>query len=123
MDIKEILLRFSLIASLSEEEAAPWVSICSEAAGEIRRLMKDATKEEENGVRLNAAAAALALYRYTVYRASAEEMSSFSAGDIKINSDKKIMVEMALKIWLDAKRSISDLINDDEFLVGQVNII
>ncbi len=123
MDIKEILLRFSLIASLSEEEAAPWVSICSEAAEEIRRLMKDATKEEENGARLNAAAAALALYRYTVYRASAEEMSSFSAGDIKINSDKKIMVEMALKVWLDAKRSISDLINDDEFLVGQVNII
>ena len=123
MDIKEILLRFSLIASLSEEEAAPWVSICSEAAEEIRHLMKDVTKEEENGARLNAAAAALALYRYTVYRASAEEMSSFSAGDIKINSDKKIMVEMALKVWLDAKRSISDLINDDEFLVGQVNII
>lgn len=123
MDVQEILLRFALIADLGQEEAAPWISICSEAADEIRSLLKDLLTEADNSTRLNAAAAALTFYRYTLYRASGAGMNDFSAGDIKVISDKKTTVEMALRIWIDAKKTIMDLIDDNEFLAEQVKII
>lgn len=123
MDIQEILKRFALIASLSDEEVSPWLPICSEAEEDIRRMLKDPLAEEQNGMRLNAAAAALVYYRYTVYRASGEGMNDFAAGDIKVTIDKKTMVDLAYRVWLDAKALILDLINDNEFLAERVSIV
>lgn len=123
MNVQEILMRFALIANLNLEEAAPWISICSEAEQELRALLKDASLEQANSMRLNAAAAALAFYRYTLYRASGSGMNDFSVGDIKVVEDKKTSVELAKRIWEESKLTVLDIIVDNEFLVGQVKII
>ncbi len=116
MKLQNIVKRFSIIANISFEEAFPWTEVCEEAADEIRRHLKSEIDETEHHRRLEAAAAALAFYRYVIYRASGGGMESFTAGEIKIKSDAKTSVKMALAVWKDAKHSIADLLNDDDFM-------
>ena len=123
MNIQEILMRFALIADLNLEEAAPWLPICSEAAEEIRGQLKNAADEATHARRLTAAAAALAFYRYTLYRASGSGMDTFSAGDVKITSDKKNSVQIAQSVWCNARNTVSDVLKDDGFLFEQVKFV
>ena len=116
MNLQNIVKRFSIIANLSFEEAFPWTEICEDAANEIRIHLKSGVDESEHSRRLDAAAAALAFYRYIIYRASGGGMESFTAGEIRIKADAKTSVKVALSVWKDAKHSIADLLNDDEFM-------
>lgn len=116
MDLQEILTRFALIASLNLEEAAPWMTICNEAASQLRSKLKDPTAESSNSERLNAAAAALSFYKYTMYRSSGLGMNNFSIKDIKINADNKLSISAAKSILNDAMSDIHDLLLDDDFL-------
>ncbi len=116
MNLQDIVKRFSIISNLSLEEAFPWTQVCEEAAEEIRLHLKKGVDENEHHRRLDAAAASLAFYRYVLYRASGGGMESFTAGEIRIKTDAKTSVKMALAVWKDAKHSISDLLNDDEFI-------
>lgn len=116
MDLQEILTRFALIANLNLEEAAPWITICNEAASQLRSKLKDPDSEDKNSERLNAAAAALSFYKYTIYRSSGLGMNNFSIGDIRINSDSKISIDTAKSILDDAMSDIHDLLLDNDFL-------
>lgn len=116
MNLQNIVKRFAIIANISLEEAFPWTEICEEAADEIKAHLKNDVDETEHHRRLDAAAAALGFYRYVLYRASGGGMESFTAGEIRIKSDAKTSVKMALAVWKDAKRSIADLLNDDDFM-------
>lgn len=115
MELQNIVKRFSIIANLSFEEAFPWTEVCEESYDEIKSHLKSGVDENEHHRRLEAAAAALSFYRYVIYRASGEGMESFTAGEIKIKADAKTSVKIALTVWKDAKRSIADLLNDDDF--------
>jgi len=120
LNLNEIIKRFSIIADLSWDEASPWTSVCEDACLEIRSNLRDDVKEEDNERRLNAAAAALAFYRYVLYRCSGGGMESFTAGEIRIKTDAKTHAKMAYNVWLDAKRSISDLLKDTEFMFERI---
>lgn len=120
MNLQNIVKRFSIIANISLEEAFPWTEICEEAADEIKSHLKSDVDEDKHRRRLDAAAAALAFYRYILYRASGGGMESFTAGEIRIKSDAKTSVKMALTVWKDAKHSIADLLNDDDFMFETV---
>ena len=123
MNIQEILERFALIANLTLEEASPWYRTCEDAMYEIESKLKPNVDKETNGRRLNIAAAALGFYKYVLYRASGCGMDSFSAGDINIKSDKKTSVDMAYKVWQDAKRNVADILEDDNFLFERIEEI
>ncbi len=120
MNLQNIVKRFAIIANISFEEAFPWTEICEEAADEIRTHLKSNISENDHSRRLDAAAAALAFYRYVLYRASGGGMESFTAGEIRIKTDAKTSVKMALAVWKDAKHSIADLLNDDDFMFETV---
>lgn len=120
MELQNIVKRFSIIANISFKEAFPWTGICEEAADEIRAHLKSSVNESDHSRRLSAAAAALAFYRYVLYRASGGGMQSFTAGEIRIKADAKTSVKMALAVWKDAKHAIADLLNDDDFMFETV---
>lgn len=121
MNLQEILERFAIIAGLSLEETAPWTLLCEDACGEIRRNLKTGINEPDNARRLNVAAAALAFYRYVLYRVSSGGMESFTAGELRIKTDAKSAVKMAYGVWKDAKKSISDLISDNDFMFERID--
>lgn len=120
MDIQQVIDKFALIADLTLEETVPWISLCKESMEEIESHIKEGVDKETNSRRLSTAAASLGFYRYTLYRASGGGMESFSVGDIKVSSDKKSCVEAAYRVWRDAKASVADLMEDDDFVFERV---
>ena len=119
VELQEILKRFRLYATLTDEEAAPWLSLISDAAADIRRMART-RPDAEAAARLQRAAAALAFYRYTLYRASGEGMESFRAGDIQISADKQDTVRFAERVWREEQSRVSDLLYDGDFLFQRV---
>lgn len=101
---------------MSLEESGLWAETCEDAACEIRRHLRSGVDENKHHRRLEAAAAVLAFYRHVIYRASGGGMHEFTAGEIKVRADAKVSANLALMVWKDAKHSIADLIDDDEFM-------
>lgn len=120
MNLEEILMKFALIANLTLEEASPWMPICSDAAEDIKLKLKSGIDIDTNSRRLTTAAAALSFYKYTLYRSSGVGMNSFVAGDIKIENDTNASIKAAFTVWEDAKKSIADLLVDEDFVFRQV---
>ncbi len=123
MDIQEVLKRFAMIASLTVEEAAPWITLCEDCICEIKKHVKKGVDLENKERQLNAAAAALSFYKYTLYRASGAGMDSFTAGDISIKSEKKTSVQMAYNVWTEARSCVCDLLEDDGFIFERIDSI
>ena len=123
MDTQEVLKRFAMIASLTVEEAAPWITLCEDSICEIKKHVKEGVDMESKERQLNAAAAALSFYKYTLYRASGTGMDSFTAGDISIKSEKKASVQMAYNVWTEARSCVCDLLEDDGFIFERIDSI
>ena len=123
LDIQDVLERFSIIAGLSMDQAAPWASLCSTSIEEIQSHVKEGVDVEKNSRRLGAVAAALTFYRYTMYRTSGGGLESFKAGDISVKNDKKASLQVAYAVWRDARSSVADLLNDDDFVFERVESI
>lgn len=119
VELQEILKRFRLYAALTDEEAAPWLPLVSDAAADIRRTARR-EPDGEAMARLQRAAAALAFYRYTLYRASGVGMESFRAGDIQISAEKADTVRFAERVWSEERARAHDLLNDCDFLFQRV---
>ncbi|WP_283610136.1 hypothetical protein [Faecalispora anaeroviscerum] len=116
MNPEAILERFLCLSGLSPEEAQPWQGLCGEAMQELNaRVLPGA---ESGAALLNAAAAALAFYRYSAAQSSGPE-SDFSAGEIRVVKSAAGM-EAAHRLWREARRSAAPYLRDDEFFFGQV---
>ena len=120
MTTQEVLERFAIIANLTSEEITPWTALCEDAENEIRSHLREDTDEEEHSRRLSSAAAALAFYRYMMYRTSVGNVESFSAGELKIKTDAKTAVQLAHNIWRDARNAVCDLLNDEDFVFERI---
>lgn len=120
MNLQSVIERFSIVAKLSIEETSPWIDLCKDSTEEIERNLKSDVDIELNSRRLESAAAALSFYKYTLYRASASGMESFSAGELKIKNDCNSSVRIASTIWREAKKSISDLLKDTDFAFERI---
>ncbi len=120
MNIQDVLERFALMANLSLEEAAPWIAVCSDSANEIMRSLKSNVNKFDVQPRILAAAAALAFYRYSLYRVSGSGMENFSVGEISVNTDKNAVIKFAQKIWEDSRKSIADILKDENFAFCRV---
>ena len=120
LDIQEIIERFSLISNISLKESVKWEPILCDVIAEIKSRLRENIDVEMHGRRLNTAAAALSFYKFSLYRASQDSTTSFSAGGIRIHEDSRRNIQSAYSIWNEAKALISDLIRDDDFCFGQV---
>lgn len=121
MELDKILERFAIISNLSAEESQKWSPLCEEAWLEITSNLKDGVNQEENARRLNSASAALAFYRYILYSTSnSGGAESFAAGELRIKTDTSRMINNAKKVWQDAKRSIADILKDENFMFERI---
>jgi hypothetical protein len=121
LNIQEILNKFAVIADLSAEEAALQTSVCEDAIAEIQANLKPDVNELENIVFLNNAAASFAFYKYTLYRLSGSGgAESFTAGAVRIKNDQKLALQLAYKVWCDAKKNISNLLIDKDFIFERI---
>ena len=115
MSLEKILERFAQLAGFSREEALPWQGLCQEAMEELSAKARYADRGESL---LNAAGAALAFYRYSLFQSCGPE-SSFSAGEIKITKDFG-GIRAAKQLWLDSYRAAVPYLRDDTFSFYQV---
>lgn len=120
MDLQFIFDRFCLISGLDEEAAAPYMSLCSEAAADISKRVKKGVDTQAESVRLSSAAAALAYYRYAKFTAAAQGGISFSAGDVRVANDGEKSLLLAERVKDEALAQVSDLLADDSFVLRQV---
>jgi len=116
MNPEEVLEKFGIIANISVPEISQWSIICEEACEEIKRHLKSGVDINENSHRLNSAAAALAFYRYILYSSAIGNTESFTAGEIRVKNNATAAVQIAYKVWIEAKQSINDLLEDNEFV-------
>ena len=120
MELNAILNRFSVISGLSLGESDTFIPICNDAKAYIQSKLKPNVNESAESERLEAAAAALSFYKYVLYKASLQGTQSFSAGDVSIKEDSKQQIENARTVWYEAKASVCDILQDDEFYFQQV---
>lgn len=120
MNPEEILERFAIIANIPITESSPWIFLCEEASDDIISHLKDSDCVNENSRRLTVAAASLAFYRYVLYGSANGSTASFGAGELRIKTDSQTTVKHAYEVWLSAKRAISDLLRDDDFIFERV---
>lgn len=120
MNLDVVLERFSMIVNIEVEDAAKWVPICSESVDEIKNKLKDGVDMQKNAHRLEVAAAALAIYKYTLYNSVISGAESFTAGELRMKSDSQTSVKMAYRAWQEAKNSISDLLKDEDFVFERI---
>ncbi|WP_085832595.1 hypothetical protein [Clostridium merdae] len=116
MNLPAIQERFLCLSGLSPQEAQVWLGLCEEA---MQELSAQVLREEESaGALLNAAAGALAFYRYTVAQSSGVE-SEVSAGEVRVTKSLAGM-EAARRLWQEARRAVSPYLCDTEFYFKQV---
>ena len=115
MNLQDILEHFRLLSGQSEEEAAPWVRLCSRYMRVLRSRLRDPALEEKNAALLSAAAAEMAYAKY-VELSAAREAESFSAGDITVRSFGEGALRAAKSVAEDAEVSVRHLLADQEFL-------
>lgn len=120
MNPELILERFAQLAGLSPQEAAPWQGLCGEAMAELESLALPGADAPQAAAILNAAAAALALYRYSAALACGPE-SGFSAGEVRVTKNGA-GVQAARALWEQARRAAAPYLRDDTFFFGQVRV-
>lgn len=120
MELNGILNRFSFLSGLSLNESNSFIPFCNDAKTEIQLKIKPNIDESAESERLEAAAAALSFYKYVLHKASLQSTQSFSAGDVSVREDYKQQIESALSMWHEARASVCDILQDNEFCFQQV---
>ncbi|MDU7338439.1 MAG: hypothetical protein E7L17_10040 [Clostridium sp.] len=116
MNLPAIQERFLCLSGLSPQEAQPWLGLCDEAMQELHTQVL--SEPESAATLLNAAAAALAFYRFTVAQSSGPE-SEFTAGEVRVTKSLAGM-EAARRLWQEARKAASPYLCDTEFYFKQV---
>lgn len=115
LDLQEILERFAMIADIALDDASAWIPICREAMDEIKQRVKDDVNVPGSQRRLNAAAAALAFYRFILYKASGTSITTPASADSGVLNDRRVGVRAAYDVWRSARGAVADLMTDDDF--------
>lgn len=115
MDLQEILERFAMIADIALDDASVWIPVCREAMDEIKQRIKKDVNISGSERRLNAAAAALAFYRFILYKASGTSITMPPSADSGALNDRRVGVRAAYDVWRSARGAVADLMVDDDF--------
>lgn len=106
---------------LSKEECIKATPFCVSACEEISKRLKDIKFEDNPCVIL--ACAGIALYNYVlVCSVSAEEFSSFKAGDVTVKQSSSSKIESAAKFRDEAVLGAVSFLSDVDFIFGAVDV-
>ena len=111
--LSNILSRFSVLADIDEGDREKWQPICLKSLRQIKTMLKSADLNSEDTVRVEDACAMLAFYNYVMLMCIRED-KSFSAGDVSITKNDNAC-KFAYDMWIEAKASISDLLDEGRF--------
>jgi len=117
LNISEIYHQFSLLSGLDMEETRKWSHLCAAADRDVQDMLKDGVDTGAQRARLVCAVAALAYYRYVMFRTAEDQADSFDAGDFRVRYNKTAALAAAKEAWASAMVSISGLIRDNGFAV------
>lgn len=118
MNFDEVFGTFTLLADLSSEEASHWAYLVVSCIADISERLIPDFEEEKYSRRLNAAAAALALYRYREILCARGELSGIKAGDVTI-TDARGSVDSARELYIESLDKISEIVTDNKFTFGR----
>jgi hypothetical protein len=118
MELDETVRRFTQLANLTAEEAAPWQTLCSDCLVRVRSQCRAEVDWSAQSDVLCDAASALAFYRYALCCAS-NEGGSWTVGDVKVQ-DSGQQVAAAKALWQEAERQIAPLLQNSLFYFGIV---
>ncbi len=106
---------------LAEDEVKKAMPFCLSACAKLSQRLKAVKYEDEPAV-INACAG-LAFYNYSLLQcSSAEDFSSFKAGDITISRSASSALECAVKLRDEALLSATDYLTDVDFVFKAVEI-
>ncbi|MDO4476841.1 MAG: hypothetical protein Q4B93_02615 [Clostridia bacterium] len=120
MNLQTILERFVLISGIPENEVCEYIPMCEDAQEEIASNLKSGADISAYERKLNVAAATLAFYKYTLCRASGGNAESFAAGELRIKNNLQSNVNMAYRLWMEAKKAISPILEDTDFFFERI---
>lgn len=106
---------------LTEDEVKKAIPFCLSACARLSKRLRDEKFCDEPAV-INACAG-IALYDYTLLKSSsAEDFSSFKAGDVTISRSSSSSFESAVKFRDEAMLNATDYLTDVDFVFRTVDI-
>jgi len=107
--------------ALTEDEVKQAMPFCLSACARLSKRLRDEKFCDEPAV-INACAG-IALYDYTLLKSSsAEDFSSFKAGDVTISRSSSSSFESAVKFRDEAMLNATDYLTDVDFVFRTVDI-
>lgn len=118
MNVEQILERFTVLSSLSTEEAEKWRWLCYDAAEYYKTKQNPESKNKCCCGKVTAAAAALAFYQYALLNET-QGISQFKAGDVTLGFSGT-NTKTAYELWKQAERTAAEELTDGSFFFKQV---
>ena len=121
----EVFDEMERLTDIAQEDRETCLDICKKCMDKTRRSLKSG--EDESDPRVVWAAAAMALYVWTIRNSvsGSGEYSSFKAGDITVSqssTQKNNKVSFAKELYLEAQRDLAPLVEDNSFYVGKIDV-
>ena len=123
MRLNEVIRRFSLVSGLEGEDLSRYAPLCADAISQVkaRMVVSLETLGDEDVRRLEACAAALGFYKYTLI-SSDGAVDSFEAGNLRVRMGENA-VERAKMMLFEEQKAVSDIACfDDDFALKGVRI-
>ncbi|WP_050697088.1 hypothetical protein [Anaeromassilibacillus senegalensis] len=118
METEKILEQFALMAELDERRADKYRSFCDQAKEQLEALAKPG--ESYAAARaLEAAAAALAFYRWSLFRTAVGVETGFAAGEVRVTKSGTD-VAMARQLWREAEAAAAPYLRDEGFVFERI---
>ncbi len=106
---------------LTEDEVKKAMPFCLSACANLSKRLKDIKFEDEPAV--ITACAGLALYNYSLLQgSSAEDFSSFKAGDVTISRSPSAVFESAVKFRDESMLQATNYLTDVDFVFKAVEV-
>lgn len=116
MNIANVTARFAAFSGVDGDELLELSPLIDSAVSYIEQHSKTENPTESQTQRLELLSAA---YAYKLYdMRSGADITSFTAGDVKITSPKGS--NGGEKLWREMLRANSDLVSGDEFIFGRM---
>ncbi len=120
MDIEEILLIFTKISGLTEEDATNYRFLCEAAISYVEARLKENISLSKYTKSLNYTAAATAYYRYTLMKVSDGTGTEIRVGDIISKRNAIDQANSAEELCRQAYNDISEILKDNGFAFTSV---
>lgn len=116
MNIANVTAKFAVFSGVNSDELFDLGPLIDSAVSYIERHAKTDNPTDGQTERLELLSAA---YAYKLYdMRNGADITSFTAGDVKITSPKG--GNGGEKLWLEMLRANSDLVSGDEFIFGRM---